>query len=1004
MSSHRILLVGWLVTSLSIAGGVMSQQPKVSSPLQGPPPKTPEEEKKTFQLAPGFQIDLVASEPQVVDPVAMAFDEDGRLFVAEMRGYPNGGVGTGEIHSGVIKVLEDRDGNGFFETSSVYADGLRLPTAVMPYRGGLLVANAPDLLFYEGAGDGKAGARRILYSGFGLDNIQQMLNGLQWGMDNWIYGCVGSSGGTVRSAEKPGAAEVVLRNRGVRFHPETPASLEPTSGGGQYGLAADDWGHWFTNTNSQHLRQIVLPDHYLRRNPYLAVDAVTLDIPDHGAACQVDRISPFEPWRVERTRRRKDDPAMRARLPATELVPGGYITSACSPAIYTADAFPAEFYNNSFICDPANNLIHRDVLEPKGSVYVAKRAGLAQEFLASTDIWFRPVCLAIGPDGALYVADFYREVIETPISLPDDMKKVLNVESRGKGRIWRVAPVGLKSNTKPRLRQAATAELLAALVQPNPWWRLTAQRLLIEKQAKDAVPGLMALVRECHLAQARAHALWTLQGLGALKEDLVLEALADADPGVRAQGLVLGEAFAKSSPAVRAKMVELVDDNSSFVRFQTALSLGAWDGADSVRALAWILLRDRDDRWTVDAALSSATNSASAILQGLCTDKVFIKNEANHSLEVLRRLAALVAARGRDSEVSSCLALGMDQADRFEDWQGTVLQGLARGFQQSGGNLRRWWEQPPEGLRGSIEALRRRINAAGAVARAEQKPIAERLAAIEVLAFGGFDAAQEALVSLLDPAQAPAIQYAAVRALSQQNMNGVAPLLLSRWAGASPAVRREMVEALTSRRDRIPILLQAIEDGKVRPADIEPLRQDQLKRYADAKISQRAQKLFQKSASADRQKIVDSYRGALMLPADAPRGKAVFKRVCASCHKIEDVGTEVGPDLLSALKTKTPETLLLDVFDPSREVDPRYVSYLVTTRNGRVFTGIIAAESANSILLRRAEKAEDTILRNQIEQIAGTAKSLMPENLEAQLSQQDFADVVAYLLRTAGVR
>src|SRR5262249_39276036 len=310
-------------------------------------------------------------EPNVVDPVAMAFDENGRIFVAEMHGYPNGGVATGTSTSGKIKLLEDRDGDGFYEHGTVFAENLRFPTSVMPWKGGLLVADAPNLFFMEDTtGSGKADKRRTLYTGFELANIQQLINSLQWGLDNWVYGCAGSNGGTIRSAEKPDWPGVTLRSRGVRFHPETPGSLEPISSGGQYGLAPDDWQQWFTATNSQHLRHIVLPDHYLRRNPSLPVAAVTLDIPDHGAACKVGRISPFEGWRVERTRRRREGPDSR-RFPSTELVPGGYITSACSPVVYAADRYPEEYRGNTYVCDPANNLIHRDVLVPQGATFTA---------------------------------------------------------------------------------------------------------------------------------------------------------------------------------------------------------------------------------------------------------------------------------------------------------------------------------------------------------------------------------------------------------------------------------------------------------------------------------------------------------------------------------------------------------------------------------------------------------------------------------------------------------
>src|SRR5207248_1410871 len=276
----------------------------------------------TFRVAPGFRVELAAAEPEVIDPVAMTFDADGRLFVVEMRGYPNGGIGEGTpVLPGRVKLLEDKDGDGYYESSRVYVDNLRFPTGVTCWRDGIIVGDAPNLIFCNDAG------RRTLYTGFGLKNIQQLVNSLQFHVDNWVHAVNGANESTVRSAEKPDAPAIDLRNRNLRFQPDRPGSLEPTSGGGQYGLAADDLGDWFTCTNSQHLRHIVLPDHALRRNPHLAVPAVVLDVPDHGAVAKLYRISPFEPWRGERTTRRAGAPASR-RYPPTERVPGGHTTPA----------------------------------------------------------------------------------------------------------------------------------------------------------------------------------------------------------------------------------------------------------------------------------------------------------------------------------------------------------------------------------------------------------------------------------------------------------------------------------------------------------------------------------------------------------------------------------------------------------------------------------------------------------------------------------------------------
>jgi putative membrane-bound dehydrogenase-like protein len=990
--------------ALVLSAVALAADPKPGVPAGGP--LSPSEERATFRVPGGFHVELVAAEPDVVDPVAMAFDEDGRLFVCEMRGYPNGGVATGTITNGRIKLLEDADGDGYFEKSSVFAEDLRFPTGVLPWKGGLLAAVAPDLLLLEDTkGTGHADRRRVLYTGFDLANIQQLLNSLQWGLDNWVHACAGGAGGTIRSAEKPDLPALTLRGRGIRFHPDVPGSLEPTSGGGQYGLAPDAWQRWFTATNSQHLRHIVLPDHYLRRNPALAVGAVTLDIPDHGAACKLYRLSPFEAWRVERTTRRKGGPEAR-RLPATELVPGGFVTSACSPVVYVANAYPESYRGNTFVCDPANNLVHRDVLVPRGATFTARRAPGEEgcEFLASTDNWFRPVHLTLGPDGALYVLDFYREVIETPLSLPDDIKKRLNLESRGRGRIWRIVadtPEGREqARRRPALRKAPTADLVAHLADANLWWRLTAQRLLVERQDVGAIEPLERLARTSPSAAGRAHALWTLHGLKALRDEQVDAGLKDHDAGVREQALRLADDRLASAP-LRAAVIALAGDPSPRVRFQLAFTLGQSDAPEAVAALAKVARRDAADPWTQTAILSSAGRSAASLLEALAGDRSFTRDAPAAGLQLLTRLAALAGTRGGDADLGRALALLGTPGKDAEPWQLALLDGLGQGMQNSPRPLARLWEEPPPSLRPAVARAHALFNQAAAAARDEKRPVAERASAVRLLGRGPFAPLAAAAADLLTPQTPPEVQLAAVRALSAQADPGVAPLLLGAWAGYSPAVRREAAEALFARAERLPALLRALEEKKVLSNQLEPLRLEQLRNRPDAVLRERARKILAGQGAADRRKVVESYRDALELKADAGRGKAVFKKNCIACHRLENEGVEVGPDLLSALRNKSREQLLADILDPSREVDPRYLNYLVTTKKGQSLSGLIAAETAASITLRRGERAEDTLLRSQIEEIQATAKSLMPEGLEAQVSKQDMADLIAYLQAVA---
>jgi putative membrane-bound dehydrogenase-like protein len=650
--------------------------------LKPPALKSPQEEKATFQLHPGFKIELVACEPQIVDPVAMAFDQDGRLYVAEMRGYPNGGFGTGKITSGSIKLLEDRDGDGFYETATTFADGLRFPMSIQPWKKGILVAVAPDLMYMEDTdGDGKADVKKIHYTGFGVDNIQQMLNSFSWGLDNWIYASNGASGGTIRSVEKPDSQPLNLGNRGIRFKPDVPGSLEPMSGGGQYGLTADIGQHWFTNTNSQHIRQIILPDHYLRRNPALAAPNPTVDIPEHGAACKVYRISPFEAWRVERTTRRAGG-ADASRFPKTELVPGGYSTSSCSPTIYLDDRFPKDYCGNAFICEPANNLVLRVRLEENGAVFKATRPDASKEFLASTDNSFRPVHLTVGPDGALYVVDFYRPVIETPRSLPDDMKATLPLETQQRGRIWRIVRQGQIDSHKPNMSHQPSTDLVEMLDWPGSWWRFNAQRLLVERQDKTVAGAVRKLFGEAKHDFGRMHVLCTLHGLNSLDDDSIAAALKDDSPYVREQGLRLAEERMKDSARLRQLVAERANDPSPRVRMQAAFSLGADDGPESIAGLSALIQRDAGDPWIMAAVLSSTRTSATALLERLLNEQ----DLAQAQRQLAARLASQVGAAGSDAAVGKVLSL-IAAADRAS-WRDELLLGLGQGLQNTSRPLR----------------------------------------------------------------------------------------------------------------------------------------------------------------------------------------------------------------------------------------------------------------------------------------------------------------------------
>jgi putative membrane-bound dehydrogenase-like protein len=959
-------------------------------------PLSPREELATFQIVKGFRVELAAAEPEIVDPVSLCFDERGRMFVCEMIGYPNGGVGTGDESRGRIRMLTDTDGDGYYETSVVYAEGLRFPMGVVPWKNGIIVAVAPDIRYLEDTtGDGKADKTTILYTGFNLANIQQLVNSLQWGYDGWVYGVAGNNGGTIQSVEKPDAPAVVLQARGFRFRPDVPASLEPTSGGGQYGLTSDEFGHWFTNTNSQHLRQIVFPDHYLRRNPVATVPAVTIDIPDHGAACKVFRISPFEAWRVERTTRRAGG-ADAKRFAATELVPGGFVTSACSPLVYTANLFSEEFRGNVFVCDPANNLIHRDILEPNGSVFVAKRGDIDCEFLASTDNWFRPVHLSIGPDGSMYVLDFYREVIETPLSLPDDIKEKLNLESRGRGRIWRVVPEGMK---RPELPTFSTEKLAEQLRHPNSWVRQTAQRLILQHRPESIADEIAKHIMNVAGTPLLPVTLTTLNELDALTDDLIENALVDSQPGNREVALRLAEPRLASSVRLQQAVVKLTDDPSMMVRFQVALTAG--DMPDQLRTQVLSrLLSQPVDTWMQSAVIASAGQSIVPLIEELAKTAAQSDTDVATYYPVLTRAAAMVGGSGHDAEIVELLRLVNRNGENYADL--ALLEGLGQGMRGKSRSLLVWLTKPPaEATAITTNAVKRLVDASQLVQEEGAKPEA-RLAAARVLAYAAPEVAIPALAAVLGPQSPPDLQIAAVRSVGAHAVPDVTKRLLAVWPSVAPSVRREILEQLLARPERVQKLLDAIENNVVRTSEIDPIRVAQLRKSTNLEIRSRADKLFAGEMNADRQAIIEKYNVVRELKGDARRGHAVFKAQCAACHKLGSDGYEVGPDLRAVTSGKSTDDLLAAILDPNREVDERYMNYQLNTLDGRTLTGIITGDAPNTITLRRADGSEDTVLRADIESLRSTGLSLMPEGLEKTIAPREMADLLAFLREQIG--
>lgn len=562
-----------------------------------PAPKSPDESLAAIRVPPGFKVELVAAEPLVVDPVAFEWDARGRLWVVEMRDYPLGIDGKNKP-GGAVKLLEDIDGDGRYDKAATFVEDIPFPTGVIPWRNGAIICAAPDIFYAEDTDqDGRADVRRVLFTGFSAGNQQHRANGFEWGLDGWIYGANGDSGGKIQVVGKTGDATsnaslnpglTPISGRDFRFRPDT-GEFEAESGQAQYGRRRDDWGRWFGNNNSTWLWHYTVSEHYLRRNPKLAVKSVRKILANYDASTRVFPIS-TQPIRFNQPQSL------------------GHVTSACSPAPYRDDLFGEEFASSFFICEPVHNAVHREVLVPDGATFTSRRADSERdrEFLASEDVWFRPAMVKTGPDGALYIADMYRFVLEHPEWIAPETQSRLDLRAGAdKGRIYRVSRVDKPPRQIRDLSKLSTSDLVAALDSPNGWQRDTVQRLLYERRQRDAAALLEKLARSATHPKARLQALAALDLLGATTAETVLTALRDTDPGVRAMALRVSESLAGKADALLPAIVALADDPEFVVRHQLAFTLGEWKSATASTALARLAERDGTDPQMRVAILSS---------------------------------------------------------------------------------------------------------------------------------------------------------------------------------------------------------------------------------------------------------------------------------------------------------------------------------------------------------------------------------------------------------------
>lgn len=910
-----------------------------------PAPKSPAEALQSFRLRPGFEIDLVASEPLVIDPVAIDFAADGRLWVAEMHDYPMGIDGHFKP-GGRIKALSSSRGDGKFDHADTLVDDVPFPTGVMAWGKGALVCAAPDILYIEDTdGDGKADVRRILYSGFATHNYQARVNCLRWGLDGWIYGAAGLFGGTIRS-ELTGS-EFALSGRDFRIKPDSGA-FEAVGGLSQQGRVRDDFGNWFGCDNGMWAWHFPLPDHYLARNPKIAY-------PDSRVAVARGRNA-NEVYPASVTLERFNDPGS-----------ANHTTSACGIEVYHDVALGAEFYHNIFTPEPVHNLVHRLVVTPEGTTFSGRRAAGEErtEFLASTDNWFRPAETRTGPDGALWVVDMYRYVIEHPRWISSNRLAQLDVRAGDRqGRIYRVRRAGdQRPPTWPDLTKFSDLKLTEVIGGNNGVLRDLAHRLLLERKS-SATNALQQIVQSDRPAGGRVQALYLLEQLGGNWN----AASGDKDAAVRRAAVELSE----KHPDQIA--ISGLADSDPFVRLQMAFSLGEKNSPEAAQALGELAAHNLSDARMRFAVLSSATKAPATILAAV------LKTPANAPGR-REMVDGLIRTAAGTPDAAAALDLVMPKENEaFAPWRLEAANALL--------------QANPGALPTSLNRARSQARAVAGDATTDAR---SRQIALEILAHPPLqDKDLELFANLLDSGAASELQTAALNGLRHSSDARVADLMLTNWTGKGLQLRAAMIDELLQREPWTERLLTALEGGVVNPREIGAVPRQMLTRHANASLAERAAKLFAQDVSSDRGALVASYASVETLNGNPDRGLALFAANCAPCHLYRGLGNAVGPDLMT-YHDKPVADFLLAILHPNAAIEPRFLNYQIETKDDRSLSGVLSGETATSVTVVGANGARETLLRSQIASMKSSTFSLMPEGFEAALDFHGMADLIRYL-------
>lgn len=970
------------------------------------PALSAEEALKSFQVAPGFRIECVAAEPLVVDPVMFEFDADGRIWVVEMRGWMQDLEGTGEADPiGQVVVLEDTNGDSFMDRSTVFLDQLVMPRTVSFVDGGVLIAEPPNLWFCRDVdGDLKCDEKRLVGPYGQPGNPEHTDNGLMHALDNWMY----NAKSTVRHKFRDG--ELIT---------------DPTVFRGQWGVTQDDYGRLFYGYENSSLHSDLIPAEYVQRNAHAGAGgrntAAALNVSLTAEAHEVF------PIRV--------NPGIT--LGGTELREDGTLrtfTIACGPSIYRGDQFPAKFYGGAIIPEAGGNLVRLDTLSGDGVHLAAHNAFDQRELVASTDERFRPVNSRTGPDGAVYVCDLYRGIIEHVIFMMPYLRN--QILSRGletpigMGRIYRIVHEDRPLGPPPRMSGESSVQLVERLSHPNGWWRDTAQRLLVERHAVDAVPALRELARDGESDLGRVHALWTLEGLGQLDWSSIQAALSASDAPLRSTAIRLSQRVADGPSAQESfsRLQQHFGDERPMVQMQLLLTLASYAtaaeftevGEAAEEQMAAILIAHPDPVFRV-AAVSGLQGRELEMIQRLLASKSWTRAH-EEGCRAVDMLAMCVVHEAVPKRVEQLLELAA-QSVAEKAWFSKAIVG---GILASNLSHQRWPEpieltarpQLLSLLPDSAEALQRILTWPGDDTVRQQRPIVEPLTPAQEKRRALGQAVYNATCYSCHKADGRGYPGLAPSLVESEWVNGSPEHLIrivlhglqgpvevngELWnqqmpgLGGSPVLNDErMASALTYARRAWGNYGSAIE-----PAQVAAVRQATLQRampWTVAELLNPEQSLASSTAPAS--DPLERYR-ALLADGDAERGRFLFHSNrdlrCNACHIVGDQGGGfVGPNLSQVGKRSDREHLLESLVAPSVKIAEGFETLVVVTTDGHIVSGTLAADDGQTLVLAPPAGGTVEIAAADIEERIQSSVSSMPP-LGETFTPQQIADLVAYL-------